>query len=147
MSRQLGRISLLLLLLTAATSGYIAHALSVQMPEPKGATSASPKPHAYLIYVRSTTNDADGYQSYSSKVPSTYVGRTYQALVLNGPITPLEGTAPQGVVVVQFPNVEAAKSQYFSDAYQEIAGQRRRSAKGAMFIVEGVPPTNSKSMP
>jgi len=133
------RIITVLLLLTSATAGLAVHALSAA-PAGTGAlgTDVSSKP-AYLIYIRAKTDNLGGYESYSAKVPGTYEGRTYRALVLNGVMTTLEGSLPDGVVVVQFPSVQAAKAQYYSAEYQAIAGERQRAAQGTMFIVEGLP--------
>jgi uncharacterized protein (DUF1330 family) len=129
----------LLLLSASAASGYAIHALGAQGNDAATERPVGTQAPAYLIYMRSQTSNLEGYESYSGKVPQTYEGRSYRALVLNGPITSLEGVAPDGVVVVQFPSVEAAKSQYYSAEYQAIAGERQMAAEGPMFIVEGVP--------
>lgn len=93
---------------------------------------------AYLVYVRANTRDAEGYEAYSRQVPPTYRDHPHRALVLNGAITMLEGEPLDGIVIVEFPSVEAARAQYFSDEYQAIRDRRTESADGAFFIVEGV---------
>ena len=94
---------------------------------------------AYLVYVRGQTRDVEGYEAYCRMVPTTYRDHPHRALVLNGAITALEGAPPDGIVIVEFPSVEAARAQYFSDEYQAIRNNRTESADGLFFIVEGVP--------
>jgi len=60
--------------------------------------------------------------------------------VLNGALTPVEGTCPDGVVIIEFPSVEAAKAWYHSPAYQACVGERLAATEGRAVIVEGLPP-------
>ncbi|MFC4018885.1 DUF1330 domain-containing protein [Micromonospora sp. GCM10011542] len=52
----------------------------------------------------------------------------------------LEGDWPGTVVIVEFPDVEAARAWYASAAYQEILPLRTRHIEGSTIIVDGVGP-------
>lgn len=51
-----------------------------------------------------------------------------------------EGTWPGTIVVIEFPDVEAARSWYDSPAYQDILPLRTIHIEGDVIIVEGVDP-------
>jgi uncharacterized protein (DUF1330 family) len=51
----------------------------------------------------------------------------------------LEGEWPGVLVVIGFPDLEAARAWYDSPAYQEILPLRTRNADGVTLLVEGVP--------
>jgi uncharacterized protein (DUF1330 family) len=51
-----------------------------------------------------------------------------------------EGFWPGTVVIVEFPDVDAAKAWYESPAYQAILPLRTRNIDGSTLIVEGVAP-------
>ena len=59
-------------------------------------------------------------------------------LVVYGAMQALEGEAPDGVVVLQFPTVDDAKAWYYSPEYQAAAVHRRKAADYRAFIVEGL---------
>ena len=54
--------------------------------------------------------------------------------------TLLRKLAPDGVVIIEFPTVQAAKDWYHSPAYQEIIGERLGATVGRSVIVEGFSP-------
>ncbi len=59
-------------------------------------------------------------------------------LVIYGSVEALEGEAPDGVVMMQFPTMEAAKAWYHSPAYQASLPYRKKAADYRVFIVEGL---------
>jgi len=59
-------------------------------------------------------------------------------LVLYGAMESLEGEAPDGVVILQFPTVEDAKTWYHSPGYQAAVPHRKEGANYRAFIVEGL---------
>jgi uncharacterized protein (DUF1330 family) len=59
-------------------------------------------------------------------------------LVIYGNMETLEGEPPDGVVVLEFPTVEDAKSWYFSPGYQAAAEHRKKGANYRVILVEGV---------
>jgi len=52
----------------------------------------------------------------------------------------LEGEWPGTIVVIEFPDVEAARAWYASPAYQEILPLRTDHIEGSTIIVPGVGP-------
>ena len=73
---------------------------------------------AYFIVFRDEMKNADQYEAYRPKAVASFAGHDAKGPVANGALTPLEGAAPDGVVVLEFPTVEAAKAWYNSPAYQ-----------------------------
>ena len=58
--------------------------------------------------------------------------------VVYGATEALEGEAPDGVVVLEFPTVEDARTWYNSPGYQAALPHRLKSAEYRSFIVEGL---------
>ena len=59
-------------------------------------------------------------------------------LVVYGAIETLEGEAPDGVVLLEFPTVEDARAWYYSPGYQAAMPHRAKAADYRAIIVEGV---------
>jgi uncharacterized protein (DUF1330 family) len=59
-------------------------------------------------------------------------------LVVYGAIEALEGKAPDGMVMVQFPTVDDAKAWYNSPGYQAAIPHRKKGADYRAFIVQGL---------
>lgn len=95
---------------------------------------------AYVIAEISVT-DPEVYEKYRAAAPPSVAAFDGAYRVRGGAVTPLEGGAPTGrVVVLEFPDVATARAWYESDAYQEVVGFRLASADTRAFIVEGAPP-------
>jgi uncharacterized protein (DUF1330 family) len=94
---------------------------------------------AYFIVFRDEMKNAEEYAAYGQKAGASFAGHEFKILTANGPVTPIEGEAPDGVVVVEFPTVQAAKDWYYSPAYQAAVGQRLAATSGRAVIVEGPP--------
>lgn len=95
---------------------------------------------AYVIVVRDEMKNADEYAAYGQKARGSFAGHDAKVLAANGPVTALEGALPDGVIVIEFPTVDAAKAWYYGDAYQAAIGQRLAATTGRAMIVEGLPP-------
>jgi uncharacterized protein (DUF1330 family) len=93
---------------------------------------------AYFIFVRDRLKDPAGYEAYGQKARESFAGRDFKLLALHGAVTPLEGLDADGVVIIEFPSVEAAKDWYESPAYQAAVGGRLASTEGRALIVEGM---------
>ena len=59
-------------------------------------------------------------------------------LAVYGDLVALEGDAPDGVVMLEFPDLAEAKAWYNSDAYQASLPHRLKAARHRAFIVEGL---------
>ena len=58
--------------------------------------------------------------------------------VLYGAVHPLEGQAPDAVVILEFPTVEEARAWYNSPSYQAALPHRLKAAAYRTIIVEGL---------
>src|SRR5262245_11589715 len=95
---------------------------------------------AYFVAFRDRMKDPARYAGYLEKAAPTFEGHAAQILVGNGGMTPLEGECPDGVVVIEFPDVAAARAWYESPAYQAVVGERLAATEGRVVIVEGFEP-------
>jgi len=50
----------------------------------------------------------------------------------------LEGRFPNDLIMIAFPDREAARNWYASPAYQAIMARRRSSSEGEVFLIDGV---------
>jgi len=93
---------------------------------------------AYLIVLReSPIRDAEALAEYQRKSRELTGDFKLKPLVVYGSTEALKGTVPDGVVVLEFPSVEQAKSWYNSPGYQAILPYRLKSADYRDFIVDG----------
>jgi uncharacterized protein (DUF1330 family) len=92
---------------------------------------------AYVVLFReSEVRDPEEMEKYRSKGSDpTKFG--LKPLVVYGAQTPLEGTPPDGVIVLEFPDVETAKAWYYSPEYQDAVQHRLKAADYRGVIVEG----------
>jgi DNA replication protein DnaC len=64
-------------------------------------------------------------------VSEPFEGHSVKFLVAYGPQQVLEGDAPEGVVIVEFPSTAAARAWYDSPAYQQVAQRNNAVIIGA----------------
>lgn len=83
-------------------------------------------------------NDLEGYKAYAARAPeavSRYGGRY---LVRGASPEVKEGPwEVQRLVILEFPDVEAANRFYHSLEYQEIVPLRQAASKGAVAVLPG----------
>ena len=92
---------------------------------------------AYVI-AQMQVDDIDMYYDYASKIGATIQGFAGKILAANDAEV-REGSLPYlRTVIGEFPNLEAARSWYESEAYQAIIGLRTNATQGALFFVEGL---------
>jgi uncharacterized protein (DUF1330 family) len=94
---------------------------------------------AYVVFFReSPIRDPEAMQAY---LKDSSVGPfDMKALAVYGAQTSLEGEAPDGVVILSFPDVEEAKAWYYSPDYQARVPHRLKAADYRTVIVEGFDP-------
>jgi uncharacterized protein (DUF1330 family) len=93
---------------------------------------------AYFVAFRDSMSDPARYAAYLQAALPTAAGRPARILVMNGALTSLEGACPDGVVIVEFPDVAAAQDWYQSPEYQAVVGERLACTEGRAVIVEGL---------
>jgi uncharacterized protein (DUF1330 family) len=91
---------------------------------------------AYMIFIREQTLDRVELEAYWAKVVSTLEGVPIKVLSAYGPHVTLEGADVEGVVIAEFPSMEAARQWYDSPEYQSAANHRHRGAIYRGLIVE-----------
>ena len=98
---------------------------------------------AYLIVYRETpVTDEDAIGEYSRRnresAANSKADFGTQPVVVYGRVEGLEGPAPDGVVMLKFPTVDAAKGWYNSREYQDAIPFREKAAKWRVVLVEGI---------
>src|SRR5688572_11818929 len=76
---------------------------------------------------------------YLRRIDATLEPHGGRFLVHGGRVHPLEGEFDAALVVLEFPDVDAARSWYESPGYQAILRLRTDNSRGVAFLVEGVP--------
>jgi uncharacterized protein (DUF1330 family) len=92
----------------------------------------------YIVFTKESTQDQNELNIYQSKVGETLEGHPVKLLAAYGPQQVLEGPAPEGVVILEFPNTTAARKWYDGPAYQAVARHRFKGATYRAVLVEGV---------
>jgi uncharacterized protein (DUF1330 family) len=92
---------------------------------------------AYVIADINVKNP-DLYAEYRRQVPATVEKHGGRFLVRGGANETLEGNwHPTRVVVIEFPDVAAAKAWYNSQEYGPLITLRQNASTGAVIMVEG----------
>jgi uncharacterized protein (DUF1330 family) len=92
---------------------------------------------AYVIFIRERTLDHSELDAYAKMAGSSTEGLPVKFLAAYGRQEVLEGPAPEGVAIAEFPSMEEAKQWYKSPAYQAAAQHRFKGAIYRGLIVEG----------
>jgi uncharacterized protein (DUF1330 family) len=92
----------------------------------------------YIVFTKESTQDQCELDIYLSKVRETFEGHPIKVLAAYGAQQVLEGPAPEGVVIVEFPTTTAAREWYDGPAYQAVTQRRFKGAIYRAVLVEGV---------
>jgi len=95
---------------------------------------------AYVIFDVHVNDPAvyDEYQA-SARRPSVNSAEFARALVRGGKVETLEGGWDAGrLIILEFPDAEAARAWYNSAGYQEAKAIRERAASTRAVLVEGI---------
>lgn len=76
---------------------------------------------------------------YIERIDATLAPYGGRFLVHGGALTPAEGTWDGDLVILEFPDAEAAREWYDSPAYQAILPLRTEHSQSIACMVEGVP--------
>ena len=93
---------------------------------------------AYVIFIRERTLDPSELEVYAQLAPPSLEGWPIKFLAAYGRQDVLEGPAPEGVAIAEFPSLEEARRWYDSPAYQNAARHRIKGATYRGLVVEGV---------
>ncbi len=93
---------------------------------------------AYFIANITVTNP-ERIQEYQALAPATIEAYGGRYIVRGGAHETLEGDwKPDRMVVLEFPDVETARTWYNSPEYQEILPLRQDNSDGKIVLVEGL---------
>jgi len=93
---------------------------------------------AYVI-VETNVTDPERYEQYKAASPGAVASGGGRFLVRGGELAVLEGDwNPSRLVMVEFPDLEAAKRWYDSERYQEAKRLREGAAQLRMVAVAGL---------
>lgn len=93
---------------------------------------------AYLI-ARIDVTDHERYERYKSLAPAAIDAHGGRYLARGGDVSTLEGDEEhRRVVILEFPDLDAARTFYDSPAYTEARAARDGAATGQFILVEGV---------
>lgn len=93
---------------------------------------------AYIVFIKEREHDAATMAAYSAKAGPSLGGHEAKPLVYYGAIETLEGPEALGSVIVEFPDMDAARAWYASDAYQDARKHRFQGADYRVFITQGL---------
>ncbi len=93
---------------------------------------------AYAIFIKNSTKDADLLKVYGQKAAGARGDHPLTALAAYGAIETMEGDPAEGVVLLHFPDMDAAKAWYNSPAYQEAKEVRLKAADYRVLFFQGL---------
>jgi uncharacterized protein (DUF1330 family) len=86
--------------------------------------------------------DPKVYERYRPLAAASIAAAGGRYLVRGGSVDSLEGEPVEGrVVVLEFPDLQSARSWYDSDEYRDALALRKASAVSRVFLVEGHAPS------
>ena len=90
-----------------------------------------------------TAKDADAFQIYRSRAAASIARYGGRYLVRGGPIEQLEGNwAPRAIIVVEFPDIERARTWYRSPEYAFALEVHDRALSRNLILLDGISPEN-----
>ena len=92
---------------------------------------------AYIVFTKEKTLDPTELAIYQRQVPRTLEPFDVRRLVTNGPLEVLEGGPVEGVVITEFPTMEAAKAWYDSPAYRDARVHHQKGAEYRCWLNDG----------
>jgi uncharacterized protein (DUF1330 family) len=95
---------------------------------------------AYIVFTRIRTRDSTELASYAKQAPAFMAGHAVKRLANFGPCEVLEGPGVEGVAILEFESVAAAKAWYEGPAYREASRHRYQGGDYSAIIVEGLAP-------
>ena len=98
---------------------------------------------AYMIFIREgAVFDTAAMERYSGMNRENAAAWQAQfgikPLALYGALEAMEGEAPDGVVLLEFPTADDARAWYASDEYQAAIEHRKAGANYRAFLFEGL---------
>lgn len=92
----------------------------------------------YYVVARVDVTDTDAYKEYARRTEELIKAHGGKFLVMGSPIEHVEGHGPDHLVIIEFPDRDAAEALYMSDAYYEILSLGMRSSSRDVMGAWGV---------
>ena len=93
---------------------------------------------AYFVLIREQTVDDVALADYGPRASLAAQGHPLKPLAAYGVLDQLEGEAIEGAVILESPDIAAARAWYDSLSYQAAAKYRRAGSKSRAFLIEAV---------
>ena len=93
---------------------------------------------AYIVFTRERLRDPVEFGAYGEKAGGTLAGHTAKPLAFYGAHETLEGAPIEGAVIVEFPDMDAARAWYNSPAYQDARKHRFQGADYRVVLTQGL---------
>ncbi|MBS1020229.1 MULTISPECIES: DUF1330 domain-containing protein [Gluconobacter] len=98
---------------------------------------------AYVVIVRERTTDPDALQRYRDRAPKAREIHPLTPLAFYGPQDVLEGEDAEGVAILSFASMAAARAWYASPEYQAALPHRLAGSVSRVFLVAGTDETEA----
>lgn len=96
---------------------------------------------AYVIFTRERMRDEEMFKEYHRVGRAARGDHPLKRLAYYGDFEVLEGAPTEGVVLFEFPTMEAARAWYNDPAYQKALPLRLQSSDYRVILFEGLPET------
>ncbi len=93
---------------------------------------------AYVVFIRDRITDPAEMEIYARKAGAARGDTPPKPLAFYGASETLEGPTADGVVILEFPDMAAARNWYRSSAYQDALQHRLRGAEYRVILTEGI---------
>ncbi|MCC2978326.1 DUF1330 domain-containing protein [Sphingomonas sp. PL-96] len=92
---------------------------------------------AYVVLVRERTTDPDALVRYRDRAPLAREKHPLEPIAFYGPHEILEGDEVEGVAILSFPSMAAARAWYLSPEYQAALSHRKQGSVSRVILVSG----------
>jgi uncharacterized protein (DUF1330 family) len=95
---------------------------------------------AYAVFIREKTRNPAKLDEYKKLVPASFQKHPATFLALHGRSEVFEDPKCEEIIILQFPDYDAAQAWYHSAEYQAACEQRFQGADYRCILTEGVAP-------
>lgn len=92
---------------------------------------------AYVVITREKTRNAAQLDQYKKLAPGSFQNHPTIFRAIHGPFEVLEGSAIEDLIILEFPNYDAAKAWYHSPEYQAASQLRFQGGDYRFILTEG----------
>jgi uncharacterized protein (DUF1330 family) len=93
---------------------------------------------AYVVITREKTRNSTELEKYRKVAPAAFENHPVIFRAFKGRSEVLEGSAIEDIIILEFPNYEAAQAWYHSAAYQEASKHRHSGGDYRFIVTDGV---------